>query len=298
MKYIHLECLQTWLKTRCISKTISSNSLFTTFTLKQSECEVCKNLFPDFIIYKEKRIELLDFLKHENDKEYILLESIQSHQQNYQNRTFFLINLDKILSSGISFGRSYDAHVIISDISVSRHHAVVRRKNNYLTIQDTSSKFGTAILANFRKFKITRGMWVPLQIGKNNFEFQIRFSCFDIIRNFRLFGTKNRKSVYGDEYDLSNLNTKNMKLGKIFSLKNQDELDEINKESNEDFSSIDLKNSSINEEENDSIFKYELEEVKQQNLYSNLIEFINNDIHQEIKQDHDNNNLNYISKAD
>jgi len=296
MKYIHLSCLQTWLKSRCISKTVSSNSLFTSYTLKQSECEVCKDLFPDFIIYKNKRIELLDFMKQENDKEYILLESIQIHLQNYQYRTFYLINVEKILSSEISFGRSYDADVIISDISVSRNHAVVRKKSNYLTIQDTSSKFGTAIFANFKKFKITRDMCLPLQIGKNNFEFQISFSCFDVIRNFRLFGAMKRVSDNGDEYDLSNLNSKNIKLAKIFSTKNQDELDDINQVSNEENSSIDIKNSSM--EEKVSILKNESEEVKQQNSLSNLIELINNDLHQEIKQDQNYNHINYISKTD
>ncbi len=45
MRYIHLICLQKWLKSKVVSKTSSSeNSII--YTLKQIECELCKTLLP------------------------------------------------------------------------------------------------------------------------------------------------------------------------------------------------------------------------------------------------------------
>ncbi len=45
MKYIHLICLQKWLKSKVVTKTSSSeNSII--YTLKQIECELCKTLLP------------------------------------------------------------------------------------------------------------------------------------------------------------------------------------------------------------------------------------------------------------
>ena len=45
MRYIHLICLQKWLKSKVVSKTSTSeNSII--YTLKQIECELCKTLLP------------------------------------------------------------------------------------------------------------------------------------------------------------------------------------------------------------------------------------------------------------
>lgn len=45
MRYIHLICLQKWLKSKVVTKTSSSeNSII--YTLKQIECELCKTLLP------------------------------------------------------------------------------------------------------------------------------------------------------------------------------------------------------------------------------------------------------------
>jgi len=45
MKYIHLECLQKWLKSKVTIKT-SSNENCMSYSLKQIECELCKAVLP------------------------------------------------------------------------------------------------------------------------------------------------------------------------------------------------------------------------------------------------------------
>ncbi len=46
----------------------------------------------------------------------------------------------------IKLGRGNDSDIKISDISVSRCHAVLSFENDVFTIEDNNSKFGTLIL--------------------------------------------------------------------------------------------------------------------------------------------------------
>lgn len=46
---------------------------------------------------------------------------------------------------GIKFGRSHDCEIRITDISVSRNHALLKFLNNKFIVFDNKSKFGTLV---------------------------------------------------------------------------------------------------------------------------------------------------------
>jgi pSer/pThr/pTyr-binding forkhead associated (FHA) protein len=47
--------------------------------------------------------------------------------------------------NNVRLGRGHDADIRISDISVSRFHALIRYENNQFFLEDNASKFGTLI---------------------------------------------------------------------------------------------------------------------------------------------------------
>ena len=73
MKYIHLNCLKTWINTSVNIK-LESTEYCNVYTYKPAECELCKTTFPDFIRHKGKLYEILDFYNDFNS--FLIFECI------------------------------------------------------------------------------------------------------------------------------------------------------------------------------------------------------------------------------
>lgn len=141
MKYIHIECLREWLNSK---RSYKENLAVKTFCWKILECELCKLKFPDRIYAdnisgEAKYIDLISFDHPEND--FIVLESVT--QQNI--KIIHVIDMEG--RDFIKVGRGHDSEVRITDISVSRCHALIKRslKGEYV-VEDNNSKFGTLVL--------------------------------------------------------------------------------------------------------------------------------------------------------
>lgn len=66
-------------------------------------------------------------------------------------------------------GRGNDADIRISDISVSRNHALLKVEKDNVTLHDLHSKFGTLVLANdFHVMEVNKP--TVLQVGRTVFE--------------------------------------------------------------------------------------------------------------------------------
>ena len=96
----------------------------------QVNCKLIKfqfiiyKLFIDFIKVKDKIYELWDFKP--TFKSYITIESFLSEKDT--NRILYFFNLDS--KQNIRIGRSHDSDIRVTDISVSRYHALIRKENN------------------------------------------------------------------------------------------------------------------------------------------------------------------------
>lgn len=143
MGLIHLECLREWLKSKKIQRI---GEVVSTYFWKNLECELCKERFPIEIELKNKtKVNVLDYdlPAYEADEQphFITLESISSNT----SKVIHVLNL--IDEDEISLGRGHDIAVRVTDISVSRCHAIIRKSPlGFFYILDNNSKFGTLAL--------------------------------------------------------------------------------------------------------------------------------------------------------
>lgn len=143
MGLIHLECLKEWLKSKKIQR---RGEIVSTYFWKNLECELCKQRFPIEIELKNKqKVAVLDYdlPAYEADEQpyYITLESISSNT----SKVVHVLNL--VEEDEITLGRGHDIAVRVTDISVSRCHAIIKRSPlGFFYILDHDSKFGTLSL--------------------------------------------------------------------------------------------------------------------------------------------------------
>ena len=232
MKYIHLKCLKQWINTRSCVK-IESNEIYSTYIVKQVECELCKMKYPDFVNHKGKLYEILEI---ENDYEsYMILESLTLDK--YRNKCLYVISLDK--NSKIKLGRSRDANIILNDISVSRFHCFFIIENKNIFLEDNNSKFGTLVLIQSPTIKLIESLPLIIQIGRTYFSCQIKkehkfFACCDVFE-------KQNVNFY---YDQNKINQRiiTVKTEMDFSCNNTISEDEVKNERDKPYDDDDMLN--------------------------------------------------------
>jgi len=157
MKYIHIDCLRNWLKSKISSK---NYTYMTSFTFKALECELCLMQFPLKIKTKTKTYDLL-FTNIPDDSTYIILEQIVKEDQ---EKTHYLISFKE--KNSLKVGRSNDSDIRLSDISISRYHANLIISDNNIYLDDNDSKFGSLLLLDSSvTFLLNQSL--GLQIGKH-----------------------------------------------------------------------------------------------------------------------------------
>jgi hypothetical protein len=154
VKYIHLACLRRWLISKIHLKTFNH---LTVYSYKSLECELCKSSLSDTITLKNKTINLINLnsiTESGNLKgvkkitNFIALECIKERPNNssadqVEKKTVYIINMKE--KTSLKIGRSTESDVRMTDISVSRHHAVLNIENGQMFLKDINSKFGTHV---------------------------------------------------------------------------------------------------------------------------------------------------------
>eukprot|EP00340_Litonotus_pictus_P004504 CAMPEP_0170523848 /NCGR_PEP_ID=MMETSP0209-20121228/9284_1 /TAXON_ID=665100 ORGANISM="Litonotus pictus, Strain P1" /NCGR_SAMPLE_ID=MMETSP0209 /ASSEMBLY_ACC=CAM_ASM_000301 /LENGTH=659 /DNA_ID=CAMNT_0010812179 /DNA_START=291 /DNA_END=2270 /DNA_ORIENTATION=- len=140
VKYVHIECLKTWLKSRTTIKVYKN---LTVITFKNSSCEICKYIYNERIQIGNKIEHILNYDKPKGEN-YLILEGF--NWESKETKNWYLVHLDKP-SDCIHFGRANYSDVRMSCISVSRDHAYLRLSSEgKFYLEDLNSKFGTLIL--------------------------------------------------------------------------------------------------------------------------------------------------------
>jgi hypothetical protein len=173
MRYIHLECLQRWLNSKITTRERGNSR---SYSWKALECSLCKTSFPSTVIIKGHTYDLVSIPKPEG--EFITLEAVQRPRDSPQ--TIHLIPLQN--KNNVRLGRGHDSDVRISDISVSRNHALVRYDQGKLILEDNESKFGTLVQVR-RPIALDAESNFSIQCGRTVLSFACRmrtrcFSCF------------------------------------------------------------------------------------------------------------------------
>ena len=214
VKYIHFTCLQQWLKSRCVTRSVANENCMM-FTVKQMECEICKCILPDVVKIKDKMFEIYEFVKPRFNS-WISIETVTS---NPGSKTLYIINLDQ--KDAVKIGRSHDSDLRITDISVSRFHAQINRhSDNTLRIEDNNSKFGSLVLVQTNSVPLVVDPVLSLQVGRSVIFAYVKqpwtfFSCFSC------------SGATSKEADYTRMNTGHINVEKVLSVKVQnDDIDE------------------------------------------------------------------------
>lgn len=170
VRFIHYNCLKQWLKQKMVKK---EESNLISYTWKQFECEICKKPYP--YVFKSNGVSyrLVDV---ESDlpanKNYLLLESLTFEKNS--SRMVHLIMPDENKTQ-FKLGRGHESDVRVSDISVSRCHALVKFNNNTgrFYLEDNLSKFGTLVLAK-SNIPLEPDLTKAVQIGRSVISFTVK----------------------------------------------------------------------------------------------------------------------------
>ena len=81
-------------------------------------------------------------------------------------KTKSVMMIQNIPTEGIKLGRGHDCEIRITDISVSRNHALIKFQNGGFHIFDNKSKFGTLVKEERMEVAVTPEHAQALQIGR------------------------------------------------------------------------------------------------------------------------------------
>ncbi len=96
-------------------------------------------------------------------------------------------------------GRGHDAHVRVTDISVSRLHAtLIISIQGYYFLTDNDSKFGTLSLVK-TPLELPQGSQTTIQIGRSIFDIEVKNLNNFTFNNCLCFGSKQKKQIGAEE---------------------------------------------------------------------------------------------------
>ena len=160
MKFIHLECLQNWLKSRL---NMRQNGSALSYFWRALDCELCKEDFPTCIKLENIVRDLVEV--HKPNCPFIVLEDIKRELGGRENATKGVHVVSMSEDSSFYLGRGHDCDIRISDISVSRMHAGITLRKGGFYIEDKESKFGTLVQMK-RSLHLVPGNALSLQINR------------------------------------------------------------------------------------------------------------------------------------
>lgn len=202
MRFIHHGCLKTWFGNKRIMKV---SNIVTTYFWKNLECELCKTAYPyetrsldgkkmlNIIEYDTPQPEVDDHTGQVIEAQYIVLESISSNT----SKVIHVVNMKDTLQ--LYIGRGHDAHVRVTDISVSRLHAtLVKSVQGYYYLTDNDSKFGTLSLVK-TPLELPQGTSTTLQIGRSIFDIEVKNMSNFSLNGCLCFGSKPKTQTGADQ---------------------------------------------------------------------------------------------------
>jgi hypothetical protein len=196
MGLIHHECLKTWFESKKVTR--HSHDV-TTYFWKHLECELCKTPFPSETrsLDGKKILNIVEYDIPQDDPYYIVLESISSNT----SKVVHVISMENI--HRLIIGRGHEAHVRVTDISVSRMHAeLIKSPQGFYYLTDNNSKFGTLTLVR-HPVEIMPNEKTTLQIGRTVFDLEVKYSEKFSLRNCLCGGPKHSKKQNQDERHIS-----------------------------------------------------------------------------------------------
>lgn len=160
---VHLECLLQWIHVK-VKKEVIGGTLH--YNFEKFECEVCKSELPIVVeLENGSRRELLPIEKPTGS--YLILEGACE-------KTKSVVVIQNVPEAGIKLGRGHECEIRITDISVSRNHALIKCSNGEFTVFDNKSKFGTLVREERLDLEVSHRVHQGVQIGRTVVTFDLR----------------------------------------------------------------------------------------------------------------------------
>ena len=134
------------------------------YNFEKFECEVCKSELPMAIDIDGRKCELLPITKPKGN--YLILEAACEKSKS-------VMMIQNIPPEGIKLGRGHECEIRITDISVSRNHALIKFVNNNFMVFDNKSKFGTLVRYDGMSMDVGKGSR-GVQIGRTTLYFELK----------------------------------------------------------------------------------------------------------------------------
>lgn len=163
VKYVHLECLQEWLRTRL---DIDHTPNVLSYHWRSLDCELCKTTFPVVIALEDRTVSLVDVNK--SNYPFIVLEESNRRERG----DVHVVSMRE--SAEVIIGRSPNCDIVMSDVSVSREHCALRLGTSGFTIEDRESKFGTLKRVRGTRLALAKGREILLQISRTIVSLEMR----------------------------------------------------------------------------------------------------------------------------
>jgi hypothetical protein len=170
VRFIHYECLKFWLKQKMAKK---ENEHLISYTWKEFECEICKKPYPYVFRSNGIQYRLVDVEQDiPRERNYILLESLTFEKNSSRMVHLIMPDAEKKV---FKLGRGHESDVRVSDISVSRCHALVKfnEQTGRFYLEDNLSKFGTLVLSK-GSIKLEPEITKAVQIGRSVISFTVK----------------------------------------------------------------------------------------------------------------------------
>lgn len=161
---LHFACLKTWINYKTVNKNQYNNIL--TYQLRKLECDVCLAPYPRRVSYKGEVYEFLSIVKPTTP--YLILERVMQDMVDTSNIS--IISLED--KQEVKIGRGHLCDLRVSDISVSRVHAMLKFTNENFMLFDNDSKFGTLIQLD-QNYPV-RTEKAAIQVGRSVFTFVMK----------------------------------------------------------------------------------------------------------------------------
>lgn len=136
VKFIHMRCLQEWMRSKSEVKT---KGFITRCIIHQLKCELCKALIPDRIYSQGRTIELSAYLRP--DTPHLVLEEDGIVEDS--NRILYILSLPE--GKTLKVGRGRECDIRIRDFAVSRVNSYLKYADQQFTLEDRGSKFGSLV---------------------------------------------------------------------------------------------------------------------------------------------------------
>ncbi|CAD8145446.1 unnamed protein product [Paramecium pentaurelia] len=173
MKYVHLNCLQSWIQQSIKIKNQHSSILY---IWKKIECEICKMPLQSTYIYQDQIYCIMPIQKP------LVPYVVWKITSDGKSQEGIIQVMELQGKQEIKIGRVHDCDIKLKDISISRNHAIIKvmksENNRYkLVIKDNNSKFGTLLYAQSEKllrYELKSPQKVLYQIGQVLLHVQIK----------------------------------------------------------------------------------------------------------------------------